>query len=365
MKILITGSSGFIGKNLAFFLKSNNHKVFLFDKKKTTADLINYIKKADFIFHLAGVNRPKSNKDYENNYNFTKFLLDTILDLNKKVPIVFTSSTKAIQKNSYGNSKIKAEKLLKKFSKENNSPVVIYRLPNIFGKWSKPNYNSVVATFCYNAVNNIDLNIKNNQKLELVYIDDLMNAFIEILKVNFNSKFKYEKLKKSYTITVKNLAEKILSFRGKDNLVQDVGQGIDRDLYATYLSFLRPKDFSIKVESKKDKRGIFVEMLKTKSSGQISFFTAKPGVTRGQHFHHTKNEQFLVVKGKATFKFFSLNSKEKYQIKVNSKNPKIVQSIPGWAHDITNHGDEEMIVLLWSNEVFNECIPDTYEYKIE
>ncbi len=365
MKILITGSNGFIGKNLAYFLKSKNHKVFLFDKKKTSTDLINYVKKADFVFHLAGVNRPLKSREFENNHTFTKLLIDTMSNLDKKIPIVFTSSSKALENNLYGNSKIKAEKLLKKFSKNNKSPLVIYRLPNVFGKWCKPNYNSVVATFCFNVANDIDLKIKSNQKLELVYIDDLMESFFENLSLGSDTKFNYKKLDKKYLITVKELANKILSFKEKENYVQDVGKGIDRDLYATYLSYLKPKDFSIKVESKKDKRGIFVEMLKTKSSGQISFFTAKPGVTRGQHFHHTKNEQFLVVKGKATFRFFSLNSKEKYKIKVNSKNPRIVRSIPGWAHDITNHGDEEMIALLWSNEVFDELNPDTYEYKID
>ncbi len=365
MKILITGSNGFIGKNLSYFLKSKKHKVLLYDKEKTTSDLINYVKKADFIFHLAGINRPKESKDFENNHTFTKLLTDIMTDLDKKTPIVFTSSSRALENNLYGNSKIKAEKLLKKFSKNNNSPIIIYRLPNVFGKWSKPNYNSVVATFCFNVANNLDLQIKSNRKLELVYIDDLMEAFFENLNLDPDLKFKYIELDKKYSITVKKLADKILSFKEKNNYVQDVGLGIDRDLYATYLSYLKPKDFSIKVVLKKDRRGIFAEMLKTKSSGQISFFTAKPGVTRGQHFHHTKNEQFLVVKGKATFRFISLNSKEKYKIKVNSKNPKIVRSIPGWAHDITNHGDEEMIALLWSNEIFDELNPDTYEYKIE
>ena len=371
MKVLITGSNGFIGKNLKLYLSERKEiEVICFNKKDDVSLLPNILKKVDFIFHLAGVNRSKNIDDFQNiNSKFTERLCGIIKDINRKIPIVFTSSIHAEDNNLYGKSKQSAEKALINLKNELGLNIYLFRLLNVFGKWAKPNYNSIVATFCYNITREIPIRIDDeNKTLELVYIDDVIKRFVELIdETNKKTEKKdFEKINPTYHITIGDLAKQLYAFKKiNSNLVmENVGTGLTRALYSTFISYLPKKKFSYTLPVNKDYRGSFVEILKTPNYGQFSFFTAKPGITRGSHYHHTKTEKFLVVKGKARFKFFHMDEEIKYELTVNNDKPEIVETIPGWSHSITNIGEEELIVLLWANEIFDPNKPDTYAYKI-
>jgi len=371
MKVLITGSNGFIGKNLKLYLSERKEiEVICFNKKDDESLLPNILKKVDFIFHLAGVNRSKNIDDFQNiNSKFTERLCGIIKDINRKIPIVFTSSIHAEDNNPYGKSKQSAEKALINLKNELGLNIYLFRLLNVFGKWAKPNYNSIVATFCYNITREIPIRIDDeNKTLELVYIDDVIKRFVELIdETNKKTEKKdFEKINPTYHITIGDLAKQLYAFKKiNSNLVmENVGTGLTRALYSTFISYLPKKKFSYTLPVNKDYRGSFVEILKTPNYGQFSFFTAKPGITRGSHYHHTKTEKFLVVKGKARFKFFHMDEEIKYELTVNNDKPEIVETIPGWSHSITNIGEEELIVLLWANEIFDPNKPDTYAYKI-
>jgi UDP-2-acetamido-2,6-beta-L-arabino-hexul-4-ose reductase len=363
MRILVTGSEGFIGKNLIVYLQEKeNIEILTFTREDNEKSLNELIQKADAIVHLAGENRPNNVEDFATvNTNLTIKICDAILSTKRKIPLIFASSTQAEDKNPYGNSKKSAEIALENFSKTSNNPVVIYRLPNTFGKWCKPNYNSVVATFSYNIANNIPIQINDPQKmLRLVYIDDVITDFLITLDVGFKG-LTWNKISPEYQITLKDLAEQIYSFENcRDCLtVEKVGSGLTRALYATYISYLPSNKFVYDLTSHKDNRGVFVEMLKTPDCGQFSFFTAYPGITRGGHYHHSKSEKFLVIKGVAQFRFRHITTNETYEIRTDSTSPQVVETIPGWTHDITNVGEDEMIVMLWANEKFDKTRPDT------
>jgi len=371
MKVLITGSNGFIGKNLKLSLKERDDiEIISFNREHNYLSLISTLKSVDFIFHLAGVNRSNKEEDfYKGNSDFTKKLCESIRKSNCKAPIIFTSSIQAGQNSPYGQSKLAAELSLKDLNKNLSNPIYIFRLPNVFGKWSKPNYNSVVSTFCHNITRDIPIHIENKKKVvELVYIDDVIKKFIELMygieiKNKPNSQ---EFVTQTYKITLGELAEQLYAFKKmtKSKTLENVGTGLIRALYSTYISYLPAEKFSYPISKTKDSRGIFVEILKTKNCGQFSYFTAPPGVTRGDHYHHSKTEKFVVIKGKACFKFFHMDTKAKYELNTSCKNPEIVETIPGWSHNITNIGDEELIVMLWSNEIFDPDNPDTFSYKI-
>lgn len=369
MKILVTGSEGFIGKNLINELyKINSYEILSFKRNQSLDILQKQIYKADFIIHLAGVNRSVDEDQFNQvNNDLSKYICNVIDKYNKetnsKKPILFTSSTQAINQNAYGISKLNAEKHFIRIYEDNNNPVYIIRLPNIFGKWCKPNYNSVVATFCSNIANDLPIKINDpNHNLNLVYIDDLINFIFELIEQKEFKKEIFLDVNPKYNIKLGDLAKKIYSFKeSRQNLlIGEVGQGLERCLYATYLSYLKPKKFCYDLKKNSDNRGIFVEFLKTKNSGQFSFFTAHPGVTRGKHYHNTKNEKFLVVQGVAKFCFFNILTSEKTEIIIKSSDMRIVDSIPGWVHDISNIGDDELIVLLWANEIFDPSSPDTF-----
>ena len=369
MKILVTGSEGFIGKNLINELyKINSYEILSFKRNQSLDILQKQIYKADFIIHLAGVNRSVDEDQFNQvNNDLSKYICNVIDKYNKetnsKKPILFTSSIQAINQNAYGISKLNAEKHFIRIYEDNNNPVYIIRLPNIFGKWCKPNYNSVVATFCSNIANDLPIKINDpNHNLNLVYIDDLINFIFELIEQKEFKKEIFLDVNPKYNIKLGDLAKKIYSFKeSRQNLlIGEVGQGLERCLYATYLSYLNPKQFCYDLKKNSDKRGIFVEFLKTKNSGQFSFFTAHPGVTRGKHYHNTKNEKFLVVQGVAKFSFFNILTSEKTEIIIKSSHMRIVDSIPGWVHDISNIGDNELIVLLWANEIFDPSSPDTF-----
>lgn len=279
--------------------------------------------------------------------------------------MVYTSSTQAELNNDYGLSKRGAENALLQLSKQHGIPVYIFRLPNVFGKWCKPNYNSAIATFCYNVARGLPIQVNDpSAPLTLVYVDDVVERFLQLMDgadaaVDANG---FSTISPQYTTTVGIVAEKIATFKGsRETLMTDrVGVGLLRALYSTYLSYLPVELFTYAVPMHGDPRGVFVEMLKTHDSGQFSYFTAHPGITRGGHYHHTKTEKFLVIKGDARFKFCHMLTGETHELTTTGDKPEIVETVPGWTHDITNVGNDEMVVMLWANEIFDRSRPDTF-----
>lgn len=363
MKILISGAQGFVGQNLVVRLQElKKYELLCWDRTTTDAEVSEMIQKADFIFHLAGVNRPKEDHQFESgNTGLTEKLATELSRSKKKTPVVYTSSIQVEKNNPYGKSKLNAEKVLTDLGNENGNPVVICRLPNIFGKWSRPNYNSAVATFCYNVARGIPVSVNDPAaEIQLLYIDDLVSGFLKILEKNLDG-ITFEQFSPIYKTSVGYLSETIQNFKtSRDTLLTDkVGVGLTRALYSTYVSFLPFEEFSYKVQKHEDSRGMFVEMLKTKDSGQFSFFTAHPGITRGGHYHHSKTEKFLVIKGEALFGFRNILTGESKSISTSGAVPTIVETVPGWSHNIKNIGQEEMVVMLWANENFDRENPDT------
>ncbi len=375
MKVLITGSNGFIGTNLQLRLKEcDSVQIINFNHYKEIEKLSDLLKDVDFVFHLAGVNRSNNPDEFKSgNSDLTRNLCQLIStatrSTGRRIPILYASSIHAEQDNIYGRSKREAEKFL--LNVQNPLvPVFIFRLPNVFGKWCKPNYNSVVATFCHNIARGLTVKIDDpNSPITLVYIDDVLDRFIGLMN-GANSEQDpdgFEIISPQYTITVGKLADQIMAFREsrKTLTIDTVGIGFMRALYATYVSYLPVESFAYELPQYADQRGIFVEMLKTISCGQFSFFTTFPGVTRGGHYHHTKNEKFLVIKGRARFRFRHMSTGEVHVLETYGEKPVVVESIPGWTHDITNIGSEEMLVMLWANEIFDRVNPDTCPCPIE
>jgi len=368
MNVLVTGSNGFIGKNLIIHLNELGVNTMTYTRENSIQDLPDLINESDFIVHLAGENRPVDEKCFNTvNAGLTESICESIRSIGKKIPILLASSTQATFDNAYGKSKLNAEIVVQKFKADTGSPVYIYRLPGVFGKWCKPNYNSVVATFCHNICHNIPIQVNDPSfKLNLVYIDDVVEEFVRIIQGQQDNK-KELSVQPEYKIQLGDLATQIELFReSRNSLISErVGDGLTRKLYSTYVSHLSPEQFSYPIPAYGDERGIFAEMLKTKDSGQFSFFTAKPGVTRGGHYHHSKTEKFLIVQGRAKFCFRHIISDETYEITTSENKLKIVETAPGWSHDITNIGAEEMIVMLWANEIFDSNNPDTITYKVQ
>jgi len=367
MRVLVTGSNGFIGKNLIIRLNELDIQVLTYTRESSTQNLEKLIKDTDFIVHLAGENRPKDEKDFDVvNAGLTMSICDALRSLGENIPIILASSTQAGFDNAYGKSKLDAEASVKMLEVDTGCPVYVYRLPGVFGKWCKPNYNSVVATFCHNISHNLPIQVNNPDfELNLVYIDDVVEEFVKIIQGAKGDK-KELSVQPEYKIKLGDLAEQIKIFgESRDSLITErVGSGLVRKLYSTYLSYLSPEQFTYSIPSYGDERGMFAEMLKTKDSGQFSFFTAKPGVTRGGHYHHSKTEKFLVVQGEARFGFRHVATDETYEIITTSQELKIVETVPGWSHDITNVGTEEIIVMLWANEIFDPDNPDTIAHKV-
>lgn len=369
MRILITGADGFIAQNLQIRLRELGcHELLTFTHRDDLVTLENHVKNADFIFHLAGVNRPKSLDEFQvGNVDLTAIICQYIVNSGRIIPILLSSSTQAILNNPYGVSKYEAEKCLIAWYDKTKNPVFIYRLTNVFGKWSRPNYNSVVATFCYNTACGYPITINDpNTPLKLVYIDDVIDSFIGLLNNYSDVVEQYITIATEYDTTIGELAEIIHGFKHsiETGVTLAVGVGLIRALYSTYLSFLPKENFAYSLTRHEDPRGVFVEMLKTSDSGQFSFFTAHPGITRGGHYHHTKTEKFLVIKGTALYRFRHIVTKEYYEVTVTANEARVVETIPGWSHDITNIGDDELIVMLWANEVFDRNKPDTINFKI-
>lgn len=368
MNIIVTGANGFIGKNLLIFLhEAGFDSITTITRDDSNDEILSKVAAADFIYHLAGVNRPKSDDEFKvGNTDLTALIVNHLISLDKKTPIVLSSSIQAELDNAYGISKAAAEEVVKLYKVKTGADVYIYRLPNVFGKWCRPNYNSVVATFCHNTLNNLPVTINNAEaELNLVYIDDVCKQFVRLLDSSIVDNGRFD-ISPTYKVTVGEVATLLGKFKESRNslITEKVGSEFIRALYSTYLSYLEPSQFAYPVIQHSDERGTFVEMLKTKDSGQFSFFTAHIGVTRGGHYHHSKTEKFLVIKGKALFKFKHIVTDEFYELFVDGEESSIVETAPGWSHDVTNIGNEELVVMLWANEIFDRNNPDTINYKI-
>lgn len=364
MKVLITGAQGFVAKNLyTHLLERQDVEISLFSRRDSLGSLKSMISEVDFIFHLAGVNRPDDPEEFRSgNTDLTKTICDEIAAVGRKIPVLYTSSSHAQLDSLYGVSKLGAERALAELATNYAVPIHIFRLPNVFGKWAKPNYNSVVATFCHNVAFGLPIKINDpDAAITLVYIDDVIAQFIAVMDGKIAGD-PFMSISPSYEITVGNLAAQLGKFRdSRDTLITEpVGTGLVRALYSTYLSYVPPERFTYEVRKFTDPRGAFVEMLKTRDSGQFSYFTAHPGITRGGHYHHSKTEKFLVIKGSACFRFRRIDSGEFFECFTSGEKPEIVETVPGWTHDITNVGSDEMIVMLWANEIFDRENPDTF-----
>lgn len=368
MKVLVTGADGFIGKNLMISLQRNpSIEIIKFTRDCSVEQLPALVAQVDFIFHLAGINRPVDENEFAvGNADLTATICQAIQASGRKIPILLTSSSQAERHNAYGKSKLQAEMHLLNLHMQTDNKVYIYRLPNVFGKWCKPNYNSAVATFCHNISRGLPIQVNDpSAKLNLVHIGAVVSSFISILSTQPEDQL-YVNVTPVYQVTLGELVQQLYKFRdSRESLITEpVGDGFTRVLYATYISYIPPDKFNYGLTKHEDKRGCFVEMLKTRDSGQFSFFTAHPGVTRGGHYHHVKTEKFLVIKGKARFGFRHIVTDEVVEIFTSGDMPEVVETVPGWSHDVTNIGDDELVVMLWANENFDREKPDTVAYKV-
>jgi len=371
-RVLVTGANGFIGKNLRVRLgELPGCQVLPFVRGDDVGLLPALLAQADAVIHLAGENRPKDESAFALvNAGLTVALCDAIAQEvsqhGRKIPLLLASSTQAERDNPYGRSKLAAEQAVQALQQATGNPVTVFRLPGVFGKWCKPSYNSVVATFCHNLARGLPIQINDPSAcVKLVYVDDVVSALVAALE-STTMGLSRAVVQPEYEVTLGDLAGQIQAFDNCRTTLEThrVGTGLVRALYATYVSYLPNERFAYEVPQYADPRGVFVEMLKTPDCGQFSYFTAHPGVTRGGHYHHTKTEKFLVVKGEALFRFRHVLSNERVELRTSGTKPQVVDTIPGWAHDITNVGTDEMVVMLWANENFDRQRPDTVPSKV-
>lgn len=377
MNILITGAKGFIGKNLAAELENikqgkikhstlnSDIHIFEYDKNTNSELLDHYCKEADFVFHLAGVNRPKEQSEFmEGNFGFTSKLLSLLKLHNNKCPIMISSSTQAEFDNPYGISKKAGEDLLLEYSKESGAKVFIYRFPNVFGKWCKPNYNSAVATFCNNIARDLPIQVNDpNIVMTLVYIDDVIQELISCLTKNSSQNETHFKVGTEHTILLGEIVELIKSFKESRKTLQvpQLSNSFTKKLYSTYLSYLPEDNFSYPLKMNVDNRGSFTEFIKSPERGQVSINISKPSITKGNHWHHTKNEKFLVVSGKGAIRFRKMDEPSKViEYLVSGDKLEVVDIPVGYTHNIENLGSSDMVTVMWVNEIFDPEKPDTY-----
>tara|TARA_Y100000741_G_scaffold88068_1_gene65088 strand:- start:6288 stop:7385 length:1098 start_codon:yes stop_codon:yes gene_type:complete len=365
MKILITGAKGFIGKNFKIFLKQKNFKILTFDRNENLKKLHKNLFNCDLIFHFAGENRATNNKLFiKNNTNLTNEICNFLIEHNRKTPIIFTSTTKINKQSIYATTKKECEKILINYKKITNSNVSIYRFPNVFGKWSKSNYNSVVATFCHNISRKKKIKIYDkSEQINLLYIDDLVNQLYSI--INSKKNVLYPKIKNIYKTKVSKIAKKIIGFQNNlDSIyIDDLKNKIDKNLFSTFISFIPRKSIFTRLKKNIDKRGNFIEYLKSERFGQVSIFTIKKNRERGGHYHNSKVEKFLIIKGKAKLIFKNVLSNKYFSKKVSGENLQIFHSVPGWMHTIKNVGNTDIVGIVWANEIFNKNKTDTYLVK--
>lgn len=370
MNVLITGAYGFVGRNLGIRLgERQGWSAIPIGRDDSHDALVRACQQADAVIHLAGANRPVDPEEFfTNNRDATLRLCDVLGDLavrtGRRPPVIYTSSTQAALDNPYGASKRAAEDALRTLASQHGHCVHLFRLPNVFGKWCRPHYNSAVATFCHQIARGLPIEIRDpTAPLHLVHVDDVIDRFFALLDgaMALPDAHGFETVTPVYSTTVGAVADTIRGFREsrETGVIGTVGHGLGRALYATYVSYLPVEAFDYPLACHEDPRGVFVEMLKTRDSGQFSYFTAHPGVTRGGHYHHAKTEKFLVIQGTACFRFRHMLTGETHEIYSTARSPRVVETIPGWTHDITNTGDQTMVVMLWANEIFDRQRPDT------
>lgn len=369
MNILVTGSNGFVGKNLVSTLNQLGHTILTYDQDNTLTELDLFTKSCDFVVHLAGINRTTDSKEfYDGNSNLTNHICTLLRKNNNKSPILVSSSIQAELVNDYGKSKKEGERYLIEHSEKNDSKVYIYRFSNLFGKWSKPNYNSVIATWCYNVSRNIPIQINDeNIILNLEYIDDVVNEVVRAIHGKPNIiNYPFCEVKEKYSINLGDLAKLILSFKEqrKNFELPNLDNKFEKHLYSTFLSYMETSDFSYPLKMNVDDRGSFTEFIKTNSKGQISINISKPGITKGQHWHHSKHEKFLVVSGSGTIKLRDIFSEEIIEYNVSGDTLEVVDIPPGYTHNIINTGKNDMVTVMWVNEIFNPLDADTYYLEV-
>jgi UDP-2-acetamido-2,6-beta-L-arabino-hexul-4-ose reductase len=369
MKILVTGAKGFIGKNLIAELKNRQFSEIYEYSKETVPQLLEeYCKNADFVYHLAGVNRPRNESEFmDGNYGFTLHLLETLKKHNNTCPIIISSSTQATLDNTYGLSKKAGEDLLINYNREIGAKVLVYRFPNVFGKWCKPNYNSAIATFCHNVANDLPIKLNDpNVVMNLVYIDDVVEELINALNDSENTVGDLCEVKPIHTIKLGDILDLIHSFKTsrEERSIPDMSDAFTKKLYSTYLSYLPIDKFSYELKMNIDQRGSFTEFIKTPNQGQVSVNISKPGITKGNHWHHTKNEKFLVVSGNGVIRFRKMGSEEVIEYFVSGEKLEVVDIPTGYTHNIENLGETDMVTIMWANEFFDPEKPDTYYMEV-
>lgn len=371
MKVLVTGAKGFVGKNLVASLKAQEkYEVLEFDIDNTKEDLKKFTSECEFVVNLAGVNRPETPKEfYEGNAGFAETLCKYLKENSNKSPILISSSIQAEQENDYGKSKKAGEELLTLYGKENNVEIYIYRFANLFGKWCRPNYNSVVATWCYNVANGLPIQINNEEAMvELCYIDDVVSEISNAIDGNAvrESNSNYYKVKPTHITTLGKLSSAIHSFKdSRANLeVPNMSDELTMKLYSTYLSYLPKDEFSYPLITHEDARGSFTEFIRTKGYGQVSVNISKPGITKGNHWHHTKNEKFLVVSGEGVIRFRNVNETEIIEYEVSGSKLTVIDIPTGYTHSIVNVGTSDMVTIMWANESFDPEKPDTFYEEV-
>lgn len=369
MKILVTGSKGFIGKNLISELRNRKYtEIYEYDRDTDPSLLDEYCREADFVFHLAGVNRPKEQSEFmEGNFSFTSDLLDSLKKNNNTCPVMISSSIQAELHNPYGESKKAGEDLLFSYREETGAKVLVYRFPNVFGKWCIPNYNSAVATFCHNIANDLPIQVNDQSVvINLVYIDDVVNELINALEGNENKVEEFCEVSVVHTNTLCEIVDLIYSFKKsrENRSVPNMSDAFTKKLYSTYLSYLPEDQFRYDLKMNVDHRGSFTEFIKTSDRGQVSVNISKPGITKGNHWHHTKNEKFLVVSGKGVIRFRKIDSNEILEYFISGDKLEVVDIPTGYTHNIENLGETDMVTLMWANELFDPEKPDTYYLEV-
>lgn len=369
MNILVTGANGFVGKNLIAELHNKGfNNIFKFTRETDRSLLDKYTKECEFVFHLAGVNRPTDENEFmEGNCGFTTELLDLLKKHGNKAPVLVTSSIQAEKDNPYGKSKKAGEDLVFAHSEETGAKALVYRLPNLFGKWSKPNYNTVVATYCHNIARDLDIQVNNpDGKLTLCYIDDLLEEFLRALEGYPTIKDNFSIVPVTHTIILGELANVIKSFKDSRNniLIPNMEDALTKKLYSTYLSFLPEEKFSYDLKMNCDNRGSFTEFIRTPERGQVSVNISKPGITKGNHWHNTKNEKFLVVSGKGIIRFRKIDSEEIIEYRVSGDKMQVVDIPTGYTHSIVNVGENDLVTIMWVNECFDPEKPDTHFLEV-
>lgn len=370
MKVLVTGAKGFIGKNLVSTLeREDKYEIICIDRENSKEELEKGVLNSDFIVHLAGINRPKNEEEFfKGNTGLTEEIIEILKENNKNTSILITSSIQADLDNAYGQSKKGAEEALIKYMADTKGNVFIFRLPNVFGKWCRPNYNSAIATFCHNIARGEEVWISDPTKeMTLVYIDDVVRNIKNVIDNEENYIPGYQNVDIEHKATLGEIVDLINSFKEsrKSLMIPNMENELTKKLYSTYLSYLPEKDFSYPLKMNVDNRGSFTEFIKSKDRGQVSVNISKPGITKGNHWHDTKNEKFLVVSGEGVIRFRKVDSEEIIEYKVSGEKLEVIDIPVGYTHSIINTGERDMVTIMWVNEIFNPEKPDTIYLEVE